>query len=159
VFSFFKKKPLLNNEAHEDLSIMLFDDPESPVRDDQFFNNKSMDFSIESLEILDEYLESQRSSLPENEALVKIALRAGSYIGEVIRKHSAVEYHWIEFSEAEKINRQVKGAGFGLGTSSILWSKPETFVFPIAKVLKRLENGSEDNVHVFAKVVIDGLPD
>jgi hypothetical protein len=158
VFSLFKKKPKLNNEANQDLSLMLFDNPDDPVRGHNFFHNKSMDFTIESLEILDEYLESLRPELPENDELVKITLRAGSYIGEVVRKNSAIKYNWLEFKEAEKLNPQITGLGFGLGTTAILWAEPDNFVFPLAKVLKRLENGSEDNVHFFAKVAIDGLP-
>ncbi len=148
----------MNNEASQDLSTMLFDNPNDPVRDYGFFEQKDMDFSIESLEILEEYLESLRFNLPENEELVKITLRAGSYIGEVIRKNSTIKYNWLEFSEAEKLNNQIKSIGFDLGTAVVLWAEPDNFVFPLAKVLKRLENGAEDNVHSFAKVAIDGLP-
>lgn len=158
MLSFFKKKPKLNNEANQDLSLMLFDNPNDPVQDHWFFDEKPMDFSVESLNILDEYLESLRAELPENEELVKITLRAGSYIGEVVRKNSAIKYNWLEFKEAEKLNPEIKNLGFGLGTAAILWAEPDNFVFPLAKVLKRLENGSEDNVHFFAKVAIDGLP-
>ena len=158
MLSFFKKKPKLNNEANQDLSLMLFDNPNDPVRDHGFFDKKRMDFSVESLNILDEYLESLRSELPENEELVKITLRAGSYIGEVVRKNSTINYNWLEFKEAEKLNPQIKGLGFGLGTAAVLWAEPDNFIFPLAKVLKRLENGSEDNVHFFAKVAIDGFP-
>lgn len=158
MLSFFKKKPKLNNEANQDLSVMLFDAPDDPIRDHGFFSDKSMDFTIESLEILDDYLESLRSDLPENEELVKITLRAGSYIGEVVRKHSSIKYNWLEFKEAEKLSPQINSLGFGLGTAAILWAEPDNFVFPLAKVLKRLENGPEDSVHFFAKVAIDGLP-
>ena len=158
VLSLFKKKPKLNNEANEDLSLMLFDNSDDPVRDQGFFDNKPMDFSVETLEILEEYLESLRSNLPEDDELVKITLRAGSYVGEVIRRNSPIKYNWLEFSEAEKINPQIKEMGFGLGTASILWTEPDDFVFPLAKILKRLENGAEDNVCFFAKVAIDGLP-
>lgn len=157
MFSFLKKKPSLNNEANADLSVMLFDNPDDPVRNYVFFESKPMDYSLESLQLLEDYLESLRVDLPENEELVKITLRAGSYIGEVIRKNSSIQYNWLEFKEAEKLNPQIKDMGFGLATAAVLWSVPDNFVFPLGKVLKRLENGSEDNVHSFAKVVIDGL--
>lgn len=158
MLSFFKKTPKLNNEANQDLSVMLFDNPDDPIRDHQFFNDKSMDFTIESLAVLDDYLESLRSDLPENEELVKVTLRAGSYIGEVVRRNSNIHYNWLDFKEAKKLNSQIASLGFGLGTAAILWAEPDNFIFPLAKVLKRLENGSEDNVHFFAKVAIDGLP-
>lgn len=157
MFSIFKKKPKLNNEANQDLSIMLLDEPNNPVLNHEFFENKKMDYSLESLEILDEYLESLRSKLPENEELVKITLRAGSYIGEVIRKNSETEYNWLEFKEAIKVDASLKQFGFSVGVAAILWSKPNNFTFPLAKVLKRLENGPEDNVHIFAKIAIEGF--
>ncbi len=159
MLSFFKKKPKLNNEANQDLSVMLFDNTDDPVRNHGFFNNKSMDFTVESLKIIDDYLESLRSDLPENEELVKVTLRAGSYIGEVVRKNSSIKYNWLKFKEAEKLNPKIKSLGFGLGTAAILWAEPDNFVFPLAKVLRRLKNGSEDSVHFFAKVAIDGLPE
>ena len=158
MFTFLKKKPPLNNEANKDLSVMLFDNPNDPVRDHEFFKTKSMNFSIESLEILEQYLESLRTNLPEDEELVKITLRAGSYIGEVIRKNSSIKYNWLEFEEAAKLSTQIRQMEFGLGTAAILWAEPDNFIFPLAKVLKRLDNGQEDNVQFFAKVAIDGLP-
>ncbi|MEZ5471642.1 MAG: hypothetical protein R3E90_07665 [Marinicella sp.] len=157
MFSIFKKKPKLNNQANQDLSIMLLDEPNNPVLNHEFFENKKMDFSLESLEILDEYLESLRANLPENEELVKITLRAGSYIGEVIRKNSETEYNWLDFKEATKVDSSLKRFGFSLGVAAILWSKPNSFVFPLAKVLKRLENGPEDSVHSLARVAIEGF--
>ena len=158
MFSFFKKKPKLNNEANQDLSKMLLDSPNDPVRCYEFFDNKPMDFTIDSLKILDEYLESLRSDPPENADLVKITLRAGSYIGEVVRRNSSIIYNWLEFTEAEKLDPEIKNMGFCLGTASILWAEPDNFIFPLAKVLKRIENGPVDSVHFFAKVAIHGLP-
>ena len=155
--SLFKKKPKLNNQASEELSWMLFEDVENPVRDVHFFEEKDMDYSLASLEILDQYLESQRTDLPENEDLLKITMRSGSYVGEVIRRNAPIKYNWLEYSEAIKINEKIESMmGFGLGTASVLWSEPDSFIFPLAKVLKRLENGSEDSVSSLASVVISG---
>ncbi len=157
VISIFKRKPKFNNEANQDLAEMLLECSENPILKAKYFEDKKMDYTIESLSHLDDYLEELRSDLPENEELVKITLRSGSYVGEVIRKNSKEKYNWVEFSEAEKLNRQIGEMGFGLGTAAILWAKPDSFVFPLAKVLKRLENGPEDSVVSLAKVAIDGV--
>jgi len=159
MFSFLKRKPKLNNETNEDLAKMLCDNPEDPVINSEYFKNKSMNYSIESLEHLDHYLEGLRAELPEDEVLIKVALRSGSYLGEVIRRQSNENYNWLKFSEAEKLNTYIKDIGYQLGTAMILWSEPENFFFPIAKVLKRLENGSEDSLVSFAKVSIEGIPE
>ena len=156
MFSFFKRKPKFNNEAGEDLALMLTNYPEDPLRNADFFSNFDMDFSIDSLIHVDSYLESLRDDLPENEELVKITMRCGSYVGEVIRRSSSEPYNWLEHNQAEKINKQFKNWGFGLATASVLWIEPDKFIFPFAKVLKRLENGSEDSVHFFAQVASSG---
>lgn len=155
--SFFKKKPKLNNQANEELSWMLYADTDNPIRDLHFFEHRDMDYSLESLNILDQYLELQRFDLPEDEELIKITLRSGSYIGEVIRRNAEEKYNWLEYNEAAKINEQIESVmGFSLATASVLWAEPDSFVFPFAKVLKRLENGSEDSVASLGKVVISG---
>jgi hypothetical protein len=156
VLSFFKRKPKYNNEAGEDLSLMLTNYPEDPVLNESFFSDLNMDFSIESLIHVDSYLESLRDDLPEDDELIKITMRCGSYVGEVIRKNSSDSYNWVEHKQAEKINEQIKSWGFGLATASVLWSEPDKFIFPLAKILKRLENGSEDSVHFFAQVASSG---
>ena len=111
MFSFFKKKPKFNNEANQVLSWMLLDNPDDPVKNHEFFDNKPMDFSLDSLKILDEYLESLHSDPPENRELLKVILRAGSYVGEVIRKNSSIQYNWLDFKEAEKLSSQIKDWG------------------------------------------------
>ncbi len=156
MFRLFKRKPKFNNEAGEDLSLMLTNYPEDPVRNEAFFAELNMDFSIDSLIHVDSYLESLRDDLPENEELIKVTMRCGSYVGEVIRKNSSEPYNWVEYKQAEKINEQIKIWGFSLATASVLWSEPDKFIFPFAKVLKRLENGSEDSVHFFAQVTSSG---
>ena len=157
MFSLFKKKPKFDNEASEDLAVMLVDCPENPIRDASFFVDKEMDYSVESLTILEEYLESLRIELPEDGELVKVTMRCGSYLGEVVRRNSPTDYNWLEYSDAAEMNQHIASIGHNLGTVSILWAKPGTFLFPLAKILKRLENGAEDNVHSFAKVAIGGM--
>ena len=157
MISFFKKKPKLNNQANEELSWMLYEDTDNPIRDLHFFDGRDMDYSLKSLETLDQYLELQRSDLPEDEELLKITMRSGSYVGEVIRRNAEEKYNWLEYCEAIKINEQIESVmGFSLATASVLWADPDSFIFPFAKVLKRLENGPEDSVKSLAKVVISG---
>ena len=146
-----------NNEANEDLSVMLYDEPENPVPNSCFFKNKKMDLSIESLHELDNYLESVRSISLDGKEVIKIVLRSGSYIGEVIRSESASKINWLEYDEAVKISSYLQDEKKSLGCVHMLYSETEMFMFPMAKVLKRLENGAQDSVASFAKVAINEL--
>ncbi len=143
-----------NNEANEDLSVMLYDEPENPVVNSCFFKDKKMDYSIESVQELDNYLESVRGTPLDGREIVKIVLRSGSYIGEVIRSKSACKINWLEYDEAIKISSYLQGEKKSLGCVHMLHSEIETFIFPMAKVLKRLENGEQDSVVSFVKVAI-----
>lgn len=62
--------------------------------------------------------------------------------------------NWVAFKEAAKYSDYVKGLGASLGTAGILWRNPKTMCFPLAKICKFLENGNEDSVYFFARVIL-----
>ena len=84
-----------------------------------------------------------------------MALRSGAYVGEVMRRNSSKDLHWLEFKEASKVSSSIKDMGMQLGTAAVLWTEPDIFYFPLAKILKFIENGTEDNTYSFAKVILD----
>ena len=158
MFNFFKKKPKPCNEAFEDLAHMLIHEEENPTYRKELLSSDTLDYSLNSLKQIDAYLEVIRKDEIPEEDLVKVVLRAGAYVGEVMRKESKLDFHWLDFKEASKISSFVKSLGMQLGTASVLWSAPDNTCFPLAKILKYLENGSEDSTYHFANVLIDGLP-
>jgi hypothetical protein len=158
MFSFFKKKPKPNNQDFEAFSIMFLHEEENPIYKRELLDIEKLDFSIDSLKHVDSYLEVIHSSPPEDEELMKIALRAGAYVGEVIRKNTSETYNWLEYEQALKANDLVKQIGKQVGTVGVLWNEPDSITFPIAKILKFIENGNEDSVYSFAKVACEGFP-
>jgi hypothetical protein len=114
-------------------------------------------FSLESLKHVDAYLEVLHGKPPQGEdEIVRVVLRCGAYVGEVIRKNSPDKMHWVAFKEAARYSAFAKGLGHSAGTAGILWRDPENMCFPLAKVCKFLENGSEDSVYSFARVILEG---
>jgi hypothetical protein len=91
---------------------------------------------------------------PNQQDLVGVVLRCGAYVGEVIRKNSYNKMNWVAFKEAAKYSDYVKGLGHSLGTAGILWRNSKTMCFPLAKISKFLENGNEDSVYFFARVIL-----
>ena len=108
---------------------------------------------FKSLKHIDAYLEEVRKDQIPQEALVQMVLRTGSYVGEVIRRSSSNDYNWLNFEEACKVSKLIEGLGMQLGTVAVLWSTPDNLCFPLAKILKYLENGSEDSTYSFAQIV------
>lgn len=159
IFNIFKRSPRFQDAAFQDLAMMLTEENENPTYKREHLNPSLLDFSLESLRHIDEYLEIVHKFAPIDDSdLMRVALRCGAYIGEVIRKHSPIEYHWLTYNEAVKHSKLLKSVGMYLGTMGVLWETPETMCFPLAKVCKYIENGSEDSAYFFAKIAIEGMP-
>ena len=144
----------LSNEENLDLALMLYDEPENPVFNSAFFRSKDMDLSVESLQVLDDYLESVRGVSLSNKDIIKIVMRSGAYLGEVIKNNASIQLDWLDYEEAAKLSSYINDQKIALGIVHVLYSENSGFMFPLAKILKRLENGAEDNIISFAKVAL-----
>lgn len=154
MFQFFKKKPQFIDQAYADLAIMLVEDEGNPTYKREIIDPVKLNFSIESLHHLDECLEVIHQNPPEGHDFLRLVLRYGAYVGEVIKRNSKKELHWIECKEAAKFSKMASEFEDSISTSGILWQDEETMCFPLGKVCKFIENGNEDSVHLFAKVIL-----
>ena len=156
ILSFFRRSPRYVDREFSDLSVMLCNDLENPTYKHELLNEERLDFSVESLKHIDAYLDVLHGDPPQEEDAIRVVLRCGAYVGEVIRKHSPDEMHGVAFREAERYSAFAKGLGHSAATAGILWRDPENMCFPLGKVCKFLENGSEDSVYSFARVIVEG---
>jgi hypothetical protein len=143
------------DQALSELSQLFFDDPEKPTFGHEFLDPKKLDFSVGSLKHVDDYLEAARKAKGIDTNLNVVVLRAGAYVGEVIRRNSPKKkWTWLDFETAESVNPKLfEQVGKTLGTAAVLYDGTE-FLFPLGKVGKRIANGSEDSVFFYAKVVL-----
>ena len=58
------------------------------------------------------------------------------------------------WDEAVRVDPRLASLGKNLGTVAVLWDGKAGFCFPLAKVGKFLQNGSEDSVSFFAQVIV-----
>jgi hypothetical protein len=156
MFRFFTTRPKYEDEAFADLSQMFFRFPQDPIFRAELLKKEALDFSVDSLQAVDDYLEAIRAAPPEGAAFQKVVLRAGAYVGEVIRKAGLEEdSHWIAYDEAARISPKTYGTlEKSMASIASLHHGGDAFTFPLGKVCKRLENGEEDSVCFFAKVII-----
>jgi hypothetical protein len=152
IWPFGGKQPKVQDEAFSDLAQMFLSDPDDPTPGGESLDVARCDFSVESLGVIDAHLEVLRGRRLEGPALMKLVLRCGAYVGEVVRRHAATgkPWHWITYDEAVKLDARLASLGQGLGTAAVLWDGERGFCFPLARVGKYLENGAGDSVHVFA---------
>jgi hypothetical protein len=159
LLSLFKRKPQNQDAGLLDLAMMLAGDDDNPTYKRELLSPAKLDFSLESLRHVDEYLEALHKEPPTDQDLMRAVLRCGAYVGEVIRRNSKVEYHWLDFNEAARQSKLVKDFGMSLGTAGVLAEGPERMCFPLGKICKYIENGSEDSVYFFARMALEQLPE
>jgi hypothetical protein len=148
----------LRDEALRDLSHMFFEASEHSTPDLQMLSAEKLDFSVESLPEVERYLDQARERHYSGRPLFVIVLRAGAYVGEVIRRHAkGVEWHWLDYYDASSLSPLVSSFGRNMATSAVLWDSGEGFCFPLVKVAKYLEKGKQDSIEQFARGVIAGI--
>lgn len=156
----FSRKPELQDQALSELA-QMFASPElisdDPTPGIDLLDTSRLDFTVESLSLVDDYLDQMRQQQEmESDAYCKLVLRCGAYVGEVILRNSKGKtYHWLDYKGALKISKTVVDFGENLGTAAVLWDSATGLTFPLGKVMKFLDNGREDSVQFFAKVMIE----
>ena len=140
-----------------EISRLFFQTSDDPTIGADFFAPDALDYSIESLATVDDYLDKVRQHKDITSVWNKVALRCGAYVGEVVRRNCEKrELHWVDYENALELdNTSFQGMGQSIGNSVSLYGGNSWFCFPLAKVDKFLENGREDSVHSFAEVIID----
>ena len=134
---------------------LMSDDP-TPGAELPVLDATRLDFTVESLAFVDDYLDQMRQRQLDDEGYGKLVLRCGAYVGEVILRNAKNKtYHWLDYKGALKINKIIADFGEDLGSAAVLWDSETGLTFPLAKVQKFIDNGREDSVHFFAKVMIE----
>jgi hypothetical protein len=128
-----------------------------------------LDFSVESLRAVDEYLSKIHAAVKKQSSFLgrivgkklseedvwQIIGQAGFYTGEVVRRNLVTDHHWYAFSDWMRVFPQHEdflGDEPGMGTAFILGNENSDMCLPLAKVGKFIQNGSEDSVYSFAKM-------
>jgi len=155
----FSRKPEVHDEALSELG-QMFASPEvvsdDPTPGTELLDASRLDFTVESLGFVDDYLEQMRARQLDDESYGKLVLRCGAYVGEVIlRTAKDAAYHWLDYKGALKIDKNMAEFGESLATAAVLWDSATGLTFPLGKVMKFLENGREDSVQFFARVIIE----
>lgn len=101
-----------------------------------------LDYSVASLETVDEIIEGMRQDGCTPEQIAETLFGFGCYVGEVFVRHAGGK--WRDAAETS-MHKLVE---FPL----VIELGKESFCNPIGKVFKRLENGEEDNLTYFYHV-------
>ncbi|MDH6309604.1 hypothetical protein M2451_001970 [Dysgonomonas sp. PFB1-18] len=111
----------------------------------QFSDAAHLDFSVESLHVLDQVIEMNTAfyNKADNETKRKMIIKIGSYIFEVARQNFGGRYFWYD-----RLDQPILVTG-----------QPEFEMSLLAyeKVRGRFENGAEDNIPFFFAGYAEGV--
>jgi hypothetical protein len=114
---------------------------------------KQLDFTPDSLKIVEAILQQLHATIPSNffqrlvrktpseKQVLTMAKIFGGYLGETIRKTHGGSWELFDMKGADTVSLKVG----------------ESNIFPVARVYKRIRNGSEENVYAYYKVLADGF--
>jgi hypothetical protein len=122
-----------------------------------------LDGTVSSLHEVDRYLtylHQHRERIQDEEGRITL-LRAGAYLGEVIR-HAAPEggFHWVDYNEYISLNPDLRKLipERNAATCAFLVRCPGTMNMPLNKISRFIAEGSEHSVHYFASCVLQDWP-
>jgi len=137
------------------MAVMFFSPVDPPTFRRSLLARATFDFSLPSLKAVDRYLLRVRNDPRVEADWSRTVLRAGAYVGEVIRRAlPSGTYRWVDFKTALTVDTSIATFGYSAATAALLYRPPLEFVFPLGKVAKCLEHGAEDNTHFFADCII-----
>lgn len=144
----FKKMKYINNSVRPEPQVSIFAQKSSDLAIEYAKEfNKTLDYSRESIDALEEILEyyarDLRKSRPTDNEIWSMAVLWGSYLGQTMLKNGLEQ----------------EGFSWGLmdGTNVPLLVHRESYTTPNDKVYKRLINGPEDSVVYFYEVMMSAM--
>lgn len=145
--------PKDQTQALSELAVLFFKD--AATYRGELLDLRKLDFSLESLRHINEYLGQIREDSEAKKEWNRIILRTGAYVGEVIRRNDKkVSWTWVDYDGAKLVQPQMfTSFGKSVATAAVLYDGKNGFTFPLAKVEKYLNNGPEDNLYFYAQVI------
>lgn len=147
---FCRPTPKFEDHALHELALRIHSDNEHPTFLRELLAEKDLDFSLESLKKIDDYLTVVRKEPPEDADIYRVILRVGAYVGEVFRNHCPNDYHWLRYGEAIKVVKYLEYRENAISTCCVLWKPAISLVFPLDRVSRIIEGDGENNL--FASV-------
>jgi len=143
---FYKRKLIKNNIKY--MAELLYKDVSSEKWDQENLTKDNLNFSIESVRLIDEYADrlmytdfGQKilKEHPDN-----FPVRIGVYLGEVIKNHINGQYKWFEFKSIQENTLHLDNYMVSVDDESVLYSKKlDKVICPIYEAIQYLNGKSK----------------
>ena len=141
------------DQAMLELSEMLYSNPDNPTPKVELLSVSQLDFSIESLKHIEEFLEEVNDHIKTDQDYIKVTMRTGAYLGEVMKRNSRIEFHWLDYKVAKETLPNFKDFPKTLGYFTILRANNGILCFPVDKVEQFLRDSS-NSLYEYAHAVL-----
>ncbi|WP_374376104.1 hypothetical protein [Dongia sp.] len=112
-----------------------------------------LDYSVESLHAVDDYLDAVRpyKDIIENQDYTNTILATGCYVGEVLRRNAFETWRWANYDEFIEKQPQMKElVPEDLMSAAVLISADNRkSTYPLNKVIRNLEEGPENEIYYY----------
>jgi hypothetical protein len=112
-----------------------------------------LDYSLESLHAVDEYLDyvHQHQEELDEGSWKRTVMRGGAYIGEVVRRNGASPRTWMDYNDYMPLNPELKkmipDRSAATAAFLVYEQNPKGMWMPLNKVARYIEEGPENNTH------------
>lgn len=145
---FFKPKLIRNDKKY--IAKLLFKDVSSDKWDKDNLTKTNLDFSIDSVRLVNEYadrlIQTEFGQQLLKEHPDNFTTRIGAYLGEVIKNHKVGQYRWFDFNSIKENTVHLNNYVITVKDESVLYSKKmDKVLCPIYEVKQYLEGKSKYN--------------
>lgn len=142
---FLKPKLLKNNKRF--YAELLFKDVSSDKWDQANLTKKNLDFSIESVRLVNTYADRLIETASGQQLLKEhpdnFTKRIGAYLGEVIKNHKVGQYRWYDFHSIKENTEHLKNGVKSVEDEVVLYSKKlDKVLCPIYEAKQYLDGKS-----------------
>ena len=146
---FFIKPKLIENDKKY-IAKMLFKDVSSDKWDKANLTKANLDFSIDSVRIVNEYADRLMQTEFGQQLLAEypdnFTMRIGAYLGEVIKNHKVGQYRWFDFNSIQENTVHLNNYVVSVKDEAVLYSKQmDKVLCPIYEVKQYFEGNSNYN--------------
>lgn len=143
---FFKPKLMKNNKKYS--AELLFVDVSSEKWDKDNLTKANLDFSIDSVRLVNEYadrlIQTEFGQQLLKEHHDNLITRIGAYLGEVIKNHKSGQYHWFDFNSIKENTVHLNNDAISVKDESVLYSKKmDDVLCPIYEVKQYFDGQSK----------------
>lgn len=123
---FFNRRKLIKNDKKYRANL-LFKDVSPEKWDQENLTQDNLDFSIDSVRLVNEYAERLMHTNAGHQLLKEHAEnfteRIGAYLGEVIKQHIKGQYHWFDFQSIKENTEHLNDYMMSMEDEAVLYSK------------------------------------